>query len=199
MKKNILYLIIAIVVVISIVYSFSGGQSPEEYAEDLQEHREDTRRFMATSKESPFAENKDAFKGLNYYPADLDYKINARFDPVDNQEILTLPTNDGKERQYLTYGYATFDFKGKKNRLLVLENVEEEELFLPFGDATSAIETYGAGRYLDVTHTGGNTIVLDFNKAYNPFCAYSEEFTCPLPPKENLLEVAIEAGEKTYR
>lgn len=198
MKKNILYIIIAVVAVISVIYSFSGGQTQEEYAEELQEHREDTKRFMTTSNESPFAENKAAFKGLNYYTADLDYKINARFEPVEKQEILTLPTNDGKERQYLTYGYASFELKGKKNRLLILENVEEEELFLPFGDATSAVETYGAGRYLDVVHSGGNTVVLDFNKAYNPFCAYSDAFTCPLPPKENLLEVPIEAGEKTY-
>lgn len=198
MKKNVLYLIIAVVVVISVIYSFSGGQSPEEYAQDLQEHREETKRFMSTSSESPFSENKEAFKGLNYYPANLDYKINARFEHVEKQQILDLPTNDGKIRQYLTYGYASFELDGKKNRLLILENVEEEELFLPFGDATSAIDTYGAGRYLDVTHGGGNTIVLDFNKAYNPFCAYSEGFTCPLPPKENLLEVAIEAGEKNY-
>jgi uncharacterized protein len=73
------------------------------------------------------------------------------------------------------------------------------KLFLAFGDATSAKETYGAGRYLDITKTpGATTIILDFNKAYNPYCAYNETYSCPLPPPENLLNVAIRAGEKSY-
>jgi uncharacterized protein (DUF1684 family) len=72
-------------------------------------------------------------------------------------------------------------------------------LFLAFGDKTSALETYGAGRYLDVTKTpGSRTIKLDFNLAYNPYCAYDNTYSCPLPPAENLLEVAVKAGEKTY-
>ncbi|MTI20880.1 DUF1684 domain-containing protein [Fulvivirga sp. RKSG066] len=153
---------------------------------------------MRNSDESPFEENNKQYDGLNYYPPKLEYKVKARFSLVEKQEIYQLQTNDGKEKQYLTYGRATFELKEQEHNLLILENVEENELFLAFGDETSAIETYGAGRYLDVKHNGGKSIIIDFNKAYNPFCAYNESYSCPLPPKQNLLTVAIEAGEKSY-
>jgi Uncharacterized conserved protein len=89
------------------------------------------------------------------------------------------------------------------NRVLILEFIQSGSyrgtLFLPFADETSADETYGAGRYLDLKKTpGASTMVLDFNKAYNPYCAYSDNFSCPFPPKENILKVAIKAGEKSY-
>ena len=115
-----------------------------------------------------------------------------------------LGTSDGKEEHYLEYAYADFKLHGKAQRLLILELMDmgpnRGKLFLAFADETSANETYGAGRYLDVTRTSGsNTITLDFNKAYNPYCAYNDEFSCPFPPKENLLTVAIMAGEKNYK
>lgn len=197
MQKKILYIVIALVATISIIYSFTGGQTQEQLEEEIADHRDEIDRFMSNSDDSPFAE-KNNYKGLNYYPPKLAYKIKAKFIPVENQEVYTLPTNDGKEKQYLTYGHARFTFDDTDNQLLILENVEENELFLAFGDETSAIETYGAGRYLDLTHNGGGSIIIDFNKAYNPFCAYDESYTCPLPPKENLLTIAIPAGEKTY-
>jgi uncharacterized protein (DUF1684 family) len=116
---------------------------------------------------------------------------------------MVLNTSDGKTQRYLEYAYAEFDLNDFKNRLLILEMIDmgpfRGKLFLAFGDATSALETYGAGRYLDVQKVpGGKTITLDFNKAYNPYCAYNDTFSCPLPPPENLLKVAIKAGEKTY-
>ncbi len=151
---------------------------------------------MRYSEDSPF--EGQAFDSLNYYPPDLTYRIVARFEAPENASIITLGTNDGKNEDYLTYGFAEFKLDGKSQRLRILENVEEEKLFIPFGDETSAEETYGAGRYLDIEHHGSRTIVLDFNRAYNPYCAYVDNFTCPLPPPENLLTVAIRAGEKTY-
>jgi len=200
MKAKVIYTIVAVVAVVSIIYSLTGGQTEEQLAEEISEHRDETDRFMRFSDESPFKGEGSTsnYDGLNYYPSKLKYKVKARFDPIEKQEIYTLQTNDGKEKQYLTYGYALFELDNTQNKLLILENVEEEELFLAFGDETSAIETYGAGRYLDVTHNSGKTITLDFNKAYNPFCAYNENYTCPLPPRENLLTVAIKAGEKNY-
>lgn len=198
MQKKILVAIVSVIAIVSIIYSLSGGQTQEQLEEEIAKHRDETDRFMRFSDESPFLDSEATYTGLNYYPADLKYKIKARFTPVEKQEVYTLQTNDDKEKQYLTYGTASFELEGIVNELFILENVEENELFLAFGDETSAIETYGAGRYLDVTHTGGNSIMLDFNKAYNPFCAYNPNYTCPLPPKQNLLEVAIKAGEKNY-
>ena len=195
---SIIKIIIGVVVVIILIYSFSGGQTTEEYMAEINEEREEQAIFMKNSDESPFKDNTQAFKGLSYYPVDIKYKINARFEAIAAKKIRRLPTSDSDEREYLEYGYAAFTLNDKPQRLLILESVEEEKLFLAFGDETSAIDTYGAGRYLDVTHSGGNSILLDFNLAYNPYCAYSEAYSCPLPPRENLLSVAIEAGEKTY-
>jgi uncharacterized protein (DUF1684 family) len=129
--------------------------------------------------------------------------VTATLELVKERQPVVLSTSDGKEQHYLPYAYASFDLDGYNNKLLILENMEmgpqRGSLFLPFGDETSAQETYGAGRYLDVVKTpGNNSVTLDFNKAYNPYCAYNETYSCPFPPSENLLRVAIRAGEKSY-
>ena len=197
MKKWI-YMGALLVIILSVIYSFLGSEDPESYREEITELREDTDRFMRYSEESPFHDANVEFAGLNYYPPDLTFKVAARFEPVESTEVVSLATNDGKTQDYLTYGYASFVLNDTTSRVLILENVEEEKLFLPFGDATSAGTTYGGGRYLDIQHGGGKTIILDFNKAYNPYCAYIPSFSCPLPPRENLISVAIPAGEKIY-
>ncbi len=199
MKKDfILKVVVGIISIAIIIYSFSGGQTTTEYIESINKEREEKDDFMLTSSESPFKETKSSFTGLKYYPPDIRYKITARFSPFEKPQIITLATNDNQKMEYLEYGMATFTFADKEQKLIILENVAEEKLFLAFGDETSALETYGAGRYLDIKHDGGNAIVLDFNRAYNPYCAYSDNYSCPLPPIQNLLSVGIEAGEKTY-
>lgn len=200
MKRNSIILTIAAVIIgIIFIYSLNAGMSPEEYAEFISEEREEQDSFMKFSEESPFHDREDVtYKGLNHYAPDQTFQVKGRFTEIESKKIFPLPTSDNKEREYLEYGYADFDLQDKSNRLLILENVEDGELFLAFGDATSAGETYGGGRYLDVQHNGGQTITLDFNLAYNPFCAYVADFSCPLPPKQNLLDIAIEAGEKNY-
>ncbi len=187
-----------LVIVLSILYNFIGGINPANYREEILESREDTDRFMRFSEESPFITAGVTMDSLQYYAPDLTYRIAARYVPVEKREILALGTNDGKKEEYLTYGYAEFNLDGNRERLLILENIDEEKLFIPFGDATSGEETYGAGRYLDVEHGGSATIILDFNKAYNPYCAYVDSYTCPLPPPQNLVKGAIRAGEKNY-
>lgn len=198
MKKWILPGVL-LIVVISVLYNFKGSDDPESYREEITELREETDRFMRYAEDSPFHDSEIPFNGLSFFEPNLAYKITARFTEIDSPSILTLPTNDNKFQEFLTYGYASFSLNDTIQKVLILENVEEEKLFLPFGDATSARETYGAGRYLDIKHNGGRSIVLDFNKAYNPYCAYIESFSCPLPPRENLLTVAIQAGEKEYK
>ncbi len=198
-RNNIILIAVSLTIVIIFAYSFKADMSPEEYAEYIAEEREEKDSFMRFSEESPFHERPDLqYKGLTYYPPNQKFKVKGRFTEIENKKIFPLPTSDNKEREYLEYGYAEFELGGKSNKLLILENVEEGELFLAFGDATSANDTYGGGRYLDVVHNGGKTITLDFNLAYNPFCAFAAEFSCPLPPRQNLLDIAIEAGEKDY-
>ncbi len=201
--KNIFLLISIIVVIFSVFYSFMGSQDQTAYHKEILEEREDKDRFMRTSLESPFVDNPESFKGLQYYPPDIRYKINADLIPVKNKKPVVLGTNDGKQQRYIEYAYAEFDLDGYHNKLLILEVMDmgpfRGKLFLAFGDETSASETYGAGRYLDVVKVpGSNNITLDFNKAYNPYCAYVEKYSCPFPPLENLLKVAIRAGEKSY-
>jgi len=172
------------------------------YAEQIMEEREDKDRFMRTSEESPFSDSTIKYEGLKYFPPNIKYKITASIIPIKDKKPVVLGTNDGKEQRYLEYAHAEFDLDGYHNKLLILETIDGEfrgKLFLAFGDETSAIDTYGAGRYLDVSKVPGNSsISLDFNLAYNPYCAYADKYSCPFPPAENLLKVAINAGEKVY-
>lgn len=204
MKSNqLILLLVVVVVIISIIYSFQGSQDETAYRKEIEEEREEKDRFMRTSPESPFAKSPEEYKGLNYYPPDIRYRIIADLQPIKEKKAVVLTTNDGKEQRYVEYAYATFNLDGVTNKLLILEIADmgpsRGKLFLAFGDETSAVETYGAGRYLDVSKTpGSSTITLDFNLAYNPYCAYDDSYTCPLPPRENILNIPIKAGEKIY-
>jgi uncharacterized protein (DUF1684 family) len=202
-KSNIIQLIVVMVALITLLYSFMGSQDQTTYIKQIEQEREEKERFLRTSKESPFVQFKKEFSSLKFYPISAKYKINASLTPIQNKEVVLLSTNDGKQQRYVQYAYAEFDLDGYHNKLLILEMIDmgpfRGKLFLAFGDATSAEETYGSGRYLDVEKVqGSNSITLDFNLAYNPYCAYVDEFSCPLPPRENLLNVAIRAGENTY-
>jgi uncharacterized protein (DUF1684 family) len=203
-SKNIIILLVVVVLVITIFYSFQGSQDDTAYVKEIEKEREEKDRFMRSSPESPFAKSVEAYKGLKYYPPDVRYRIIANLIPVEQKKPVVLTTNDGKEQRYLEYAYAEFKLNGVLNKLLILEIADMDpfagKLFLAFGDETSASQTYGAGRYLDVTKTpGSSSIKLDFNLAYNPYCAYDNSYSCPLPPRENILSIPIEAGEKNYK
>jgi uncharacterized protein (DUF1684 family) len=204
MKARTLFILFIVGgVSISLYYIFQGGGSEQSYIDEINKERKDKDEFMRNAEDSPMPQ-KESFKGLNYFPPDPRYRIHANLTPVAQKEIVSLTTNDGKSQSYLTYAWAEFDLDNLHHRLLILEVTEEGaqrgSLFLAFADQTSANETYGAGRYLDVKKVpGAGTILLDFNNAYNPYCAYSEKYTCPFPPKENILKSAIRAGEKIYK
>jgi hypothetical protein len=118
------------------------------------------------------------------------------------REVLTFATSRGTEQRYLRYGHFEFAVEGTTARLHAYRAVHahsaHESLFVPFRDATSTKETYGAGRYLDLPFEPPGVYEVDFNRAYNPYCAYSDDFVCPFPPPENWLKVPIRAGEKTW-
>jgi uncharacterized protein len=202
--KNILLVVTVIISLVIIYYSFSGSENSEAYVASIQKMREEKDNDMRTSSDSPFAKDTThTFKGLQYFPIDAAYRVQALLTPIQQKKAVTLPTSDGKEKSYLEYAYAEFEMQGQQNKLLILEIMDmgpyRGTLFLAFADQTSAIETYGAGRYLDVKKLpGSSSVTLDFNEAYNPYCAYNDEFSCPFPPKENILNIRIEAGEKTY-
>jgi len=201
--KNIFILLVIVVIIVSLFYSFWGNQDQATYMKQITKEREEKDHFMKTSNESPFGEEREKFTALKYYPVDPKFKIVADLTPVKDKNVVVLATSDGKEERYIEYAYAEFDFNGLHNKLLILEMMEmgpfRGKLFLAFGDETSGGDTYGAGRYLDIAKLkGSQTITLDFNNAYNPYCAYADKFSCPFPPAENLLKIAVQAGEKTY-
>lgn len=201
--KNIFILLVLVALIAVVFFSVTGDQDTEAYIAGIHKERAEKDQFMRSAKESPIVD-KENFKGLKYYNPDPAFRIIADLVPVQNKKTVLLSTNDGKEERYIEYAYAKFRYDGVDNQLLILEIMDtgpfRGKLFLAFGDETSAIETYGSGRYLDVARVPGSTsVTLDFNKAYNPYCAYNNTFSCPLPPRENLLKVAIRAGEKTYQ
>lgn len=202
-RKNAILLIGSVVLVITVFYSFQGSQDDTAYRQEIEKEREEKDRFMRTSAESPFAKAPETYEGLEYYPPDSKYRVIASLEPITENKPVILTTNDGKQQRYVEYAYAEFKLDGVNNRLLILEIADmgpfRGKLFLAFGDETSAAETYGAGRYLDVVKTpGSQTMKLDFNLAYNPYCAYDDAYTCPLPPPENILSIPIKAGERVY-
>jgi hypothetical protein len=200
---NILIIGIVTLVLAFMYYTLQQPETNEGYRKEVEKERAEKDDFMRSSEESPFADSALVFKGLQYFEVDEKYRVQANLVSVENKKSITLATSDGLERRFLEYAYADFSIDGEKCRLLLLEVMDmgplRGTLFLAFADATSAGETYGAGRYLDVKKVpGSTTMILDFNKAYNPYCAYSDRFSCPLPPTDNLLKVAIKAGEKVY-
>lgn len=200
--KNIVIILIVVVVLVGIYYSFTGSQTSEAYVTKIEQLRKEKNNAMQEGEESPFGDSI-AFNGLNYFPVDAKYRIDARLTEITQKKPVSLPTSDGREKTYLEYAYAEFTLEGVDNKLLILEIMDmgpyRGTLFLAFADKTSAGETYGAGRYLDIKKVpGAKSITLDFNEAYNPYCAYNDNYSCPFPPKENILAVAIQAGEKTY-
>jgi uncharacterized protein (DUF1684 family) len=201
--KVIIVLIVFVVAAIVIYSFFSTESSDVAYLEEIQAERKEKDLFMKDSEESPFGEYRDTFTGLKYFPITTGYRVTANVEPIKDKKVITVATSTNETKQYLEYAWANFDLEGVKCRLLLLEVMdmgpERGKLFVGFADKTSAVDTYGAGRYLDVKkQPGAGTVILDFNKAYNPYCAYVDGYSCPLPVKENILDVTIHAGEKNY-
>ena len=201
--RNIFIGALAVAVVLISYYSFEKKDEGKEYEAEISKERQAKDDFMRSSAESPFGAEKKNFKGLNYFPIDANYRISAKVVSIDDKKVVVLPTSDNLEKKYLEYAFVEFELQKESCKLLILEIMEEGPyrgtLFLAFADATSANETYGAGRYLDVKKTpGASSVILDFNQSYNPYCAYADNYSCPFPPRENILKAAVLAGEKIY-
>lgn len=201
-KRNIVYSLMGLVIFIIFLYSFGAFNGSEAYTESIQKFRQEKETFMKRSGDSPLSlEQKKGFDGLNYYPPNPDYKVNARLTPFQNKTIVNIPTSDNRMKSYIKYAFAEFELNDTTQRVLLLKAVDSDnpnDIFFAFSDATSGKETYGGGRYIDITSNSDRRVIIDFNKAYNPFCVFNENYSCPFPPKENQLTVAIKAGEKNY-
>ncbi|MFV0238013.1 MAG: DUF1684 domain-containing protein [Flavobacteriales bacterium] len=145
-------------------------------------------------------ENKKKFKGITFFPVDKKYQIEADFTRIKEGEVLEFQTSSGEIKKYMRFGIIAFEFDEKMNKLTVFQKISEdsediEDLFLPFSDETNGISSYGGGRYINLSLRDiDRKMLLDFNKAYNPYCAYEDGYSCPVPPIENRLDISIEAG-----
>lgn len=146
-------------------------------------------------------------KYLHFFAPDETYKVLASFEKINDVQGFSMPTSTKVMQQYYKYGKVSFKIKDRIYRLFVYQSKDlmltkeyANYLFIPFTDASNGVETYEGGKYIDLTTADivNNTIMIDFNKAYNPYCCYMAGYSCPVPPKENALEVSINAGEKKY-
>ena len=174
----------------------------ERREEELKVFRAKRDQFFKEDPHSPLKEtDRKKFKGLLYYPINLQYAITGPIEryPTEPKPLyVNLPTNKGREKKYVKYGRFRFKWGGKEYELQIYRPLGGGELFLPFKDKTSETETYSEGRYLHIEPMPGGKVLIDFNRAYNPFCAYNEKYTCPFAPKENWLDISIPAGEKRF-
>lgn len=198
--KQLLY--ISFLMCASIFY----GQSIEEITHDISEYQ--------TSENTKFAdpettilepEDLEKFEALEFYPINLKYRVTAKFIRTPDEKPFLMPTTTSRLPEYVKYGEVHFSIDGTSLKLSLFQNTTpyeepgyEDYLFLPFTDLTSGDGSYGGGRFLDTRIPEGDTMILDFNKAYNPYCAYNKNYSCPIPPKENDLLVRIEAGVKDF-
>jgi uncharacterized protein (DUF1684 family) len=175
-----------------------------EWKANLERAREEKDNFFAQHWQSPVTpQDRPWFKGLEYYPPDSSYRFELELHEHPEKGMVRMVYTKGNEQDFARWGEFRFKIGEKEQALQAYKSSRDEEmLFVPFKDKTSGKETYGAGRYLDLgperDRTRDGKWILDFNQAYNPWCAYSEAYTCPFVPIENWLEVPILAGEKNY-
>ncbi len=177
--------------------------SMEERGEKLRTFRQKRDQFFKQDPGSPLKESdRKKFQGLFYYPIDLNYAMVGTIEryPVEPKPLYAnLPTSKGAEKKYVQHGRFKFRRMGKEYTLQVYRPLGGGELFFPFKDRTSETETYPKGRYLFIEPMPEGRVLIDFNRAYNPFCVYNEKYTCPYAPEENWLGIEIRAGEKRFR
>ncbi|MBC3786560.1 DUF1684 domain-containing protein [Spirosoma utsteinense] len=197
---------LALLLVVVLYYAFfDNGTSadglaaitdPRAYQQQMDTARSEKDRSLRTSADSPLPD-KANFKGLVYFKPDLTYRVTARLEPfADKTQKLVVRMSDGSEEVYEKFAHVVFSLNGETCRLLVVKF--DDTYSILFRDVTSGKETYGGGRYLELAPSDmiDNRAILDFNKAYNPYCAYNPSYACPLPPAENTLKTAVNAGER---
>ncbi|GEQ85751.1 hypothetical protein ULMS_12590 [Patiriisocius marinistellae] len=179
-------------------------ESPE-FLEAVLSQEELNAEFADAEETILIPEDFKNFKELEFYPIDLKYRVTAAFVRTPKETPFLMPTTTDRLPEYVKYGEAHFELDGKKLRLNLYQSVPPmtepeyiDYLFLPFTDFTSGDGSYGGGRFIDARIPEGQIIIIDFNKAYNPYCAYNSNYSCPIPPRENDLLVRIEAGVKDF-
>lgn len=169
--------------------------------------KEMNEEFKDTAQTPLTKEGLKVFKEIDFFPVDITYRVVAKLVLTPDEKPFEMPRSKGNTGTYRKYGVATFMLNGKECRLSVYQYMKlindpqyKNDLFLPFKDLTNGKQTYGGGRFIELSIPEGDELVIDFNKAYNPLCCYhNPKYSCPIPPVENHLQVKVMAGEKKYR
>ena len=181
---------------------FIYGQKKEikEFQNELNKHYADTAHSPLTK------EGLKKFKTLDFFRPNLKYRVKAKLVLDENSNPFGMATSTERRPEYKKYGTAYFEINGNKLTLCLYQNLKlikkkkyKNHLFLPFNDLTNKKQTYGGGRFIDLEIPEGDKIIIDFNQAYNPYCAYNHKYSCPIPPPENRLDIKIKAGVKAYK
>jgi len=198
------------VICIIVLGLFSAAAGQTYYGStDVKAFREGRDKEFRNRDETPLKEEDlGKFRGLNYFPIDTRFRVDAEFTRTPGEKYFQMPTSSGITKKFIKFGVLKFKIEGKPYRLsvyqidpLILAKFPEyaDLLFVPFRDRTGRDSTYPGGRYIDIKMPASGPVVLDFNLAYNPNCAYgSDKYNCPIPPRENTLDVSITAGEKRF-
>ena len=222
MKRLVSLFVVVVILVAAIVVAIRGRQKPAgppgephktaPIAPDLDslppdslffgrilKEREEARAFFR-GPDSPLEDaDRAAFQGLNYFPPDPAWNLRLPLEPFATRDTLVLLDTKGEERVYERVGRFRFTREGREQTLTLFREPYHKYFFLPFRDLTNDGETYHVGRYLEPVPLSDGRFVLDFNRSYNPYCAYAHRWACPIPPEENRLSVAVRAGEKRFR
>ena len=200
------YSILSVCLISFTLPSFAQEKTPRAYRKYIKKHRKNYKKDFLKSERSPL--DRKGTKKLDFYQADINYKVQGTFKRTPKEKPFDLMTSSGRTRKYVKYGEVTLPVNGQSITLAVYQSLRalkmpmyRDHLFIPFKDATNNKTTYGGGRYLDakLTDIVEEKMTIDFNKAYNPYCAFKPEgYSCPIPPKENHLQISIEAGEKNF-
>lgn len=194
-----------IILVLLAQFNFGFGQEKFDVTA-VEKFQKEINAEYADVKTSPLrVEDLAQFKTLDFYPINEKAFVVAQFVRTKDEKPFEMPTSGTRKPMYVKYGEAHFQLEGKELKLNIYKNIElskkeeyKESLFLPFSDLTSGRESYIGGKYIDLKIPKGDSIVIDFNMSYNPYCAYSHKYSCPKVPLENDLDIEIKAGVKKF-
>jgi hypothetical protein len=196
--KHLLY-------VIGLAVSLSCAQDKQPLLGETDFQIQMNSDFKDATKSPLKDKDRKHFKGLDFFKFDSTYVVTALLKRTPDEQSFKMKTTTERLPEYVKYGIVEFELKGKKHHLNIYQNLElltkegyEDYLFLPFLDDTNGEESYGGGRYVECRIPLGEEIIIDFNTAYNPYCAYNEKYSCPIVPRENYLELKVEAGVKAF-
>jgi len=195
---------VLLTLVLLVQLNFGFGQN--KFTDAVEKFQKELNAEYADAKTSPLmADDLATFKSLDFYPINEKFKVTARFVRTKKEKPFEMKTSTDRKPLYVKYGEAYFTIDGSDFKLNIYRNIElskkaeyKDYLFLPFSDLTSGNESYICGKYIDIKVPEGNTIIIDFNTSYNPYCAYNHKYSCPKVPLENDLNIEIKAGVKKF-